>query len=351
MTQHPLHPLASPALRATADGRPASGLDGGLDGQTLLARLPRVRGRLAPMVPLAGLTWFGVGGPAEVLFKPADEADLADFLVAKPAGVPVTLLGVGSNLLVRDGGIPGVVVRLGRAFAGITVEDGALSCGAAALDSSIARVARDTGLAGLEFLVTIPGTLGGALRMNAGAHGRETKDILLSARILDARGDVQTLEPGALKLSYRQCGLPDSTVFLGARLAGSPADRAAITARMEAMRAARQASQPQGGRTGGSTFANPDPEAAGGRRAWELIDAAGCRGLTLGGARVSDKHCNFLINTGGATAAEIEALGETVRQRVYDTSGVSLRWEIKRLGLPAPGQEPLATPDTKGGAA
>lgn len=330
---------------ATANGDagdgalPSSAADA---GRALIARLPAVRGRLRPGVALAPLTWFGVGGPADVVFEPADAADLAAFLATRPRDVPVFVLGAGSNLLVRDAGIPGVVVRLGPAFATLAVEGADLVCGAGALDGSIARAAQTAGLAGFEFLVTIPGTLGGALRMNAGAHGADVRDRLVSVDVLDGRGDVRTLAPEALKLSYRACGLPADRIFVGARLRGTPDSPAAIAERMAALRALRAQSQPRGVRTGGSTFANPDPALSGGRRAWELIDAAGCRGLTLGRAQVSPQHCNFLINTGGATAAEIEALGEQVRARVLDHCGVALRWEIRRVGLADPTLDPIA---------
>jgi UDP-N-acetylmuramate dehydrogenase len=296
----------------------------------LIDRLPPVRGRLTADAPLAGMTWFGVGGPAEVLFKPADADDLAQLLAGKPADVPVTVLGVASNLLIRDGGVPGIVLRLGRAFSGIRVEDGAIHAGAAALDGNVAMVARDAGIGGLEFLSGVPGTVGGGLRMNAGAYGREFKDVTVRADAMDGKGDRHTLAPAELGFSYRHCGVPDDWIFLAAVLRGEPADPAAIAARIAEIKASRESSQPVRTRTGGSTFANPA-----GHKAWELIDRAGCRGLRIGGAMVSEKHCNFLINTGEATAAEIEALGEEIRRRVLDTSGVHLEWEIRRIGVPA----------------
>lgn len=304
--------------------------------QRLIERLPPVRGRITENAPLAGITWFRVGGPAEVMFRPADREDLLAFLAAKPADVPVTVIGVGSNLLVRDGGIPGVVIRLGRGFADITIEDERIKAGAAALDLNVALTARDAGLGGLEFLSGIPGTVGGGLRMNAGAYGREFADVLLSAELADPSGRVHQLETSALGLGYRRSGVPGDWIFIGAEFAGHGATVADIEARIREIQAARTDSQPIRTRTGGSTFANPTGPEAGGMKAWELIDRAGCRGLRLGGAMVSEKHCNFLINTGTATAADLEALGEEVRRRVRETSGVTLTWEIQRIGIPTP---------------
>jgi len=301
----------------------------------LLERLPQVRGRLSENAVLANTTWFRVGGPAEVLFRPVDLDDLSDFLAACPADVPVTVIGVGSNLLVRDGGVPGVVIRLGRAFADIRVEDETVIAGASALDLNVAHVAAEAGLAGLEFLCGVPGTIGGAIRMNAGAYGDEMKDVLLTVKALDRQGRRYRLLLAHLGLGYRRCAVPESWIFTGATLQGRPGDKAAIVRRMAEIQAQRADTQPLKTRTGGSTFANPKAEAAGGRKAWELIDQAGCRGLTRGGAMVSDKHCNFLINTGEATAADIEGLGEEVRRRVFETSGVTLEWEIRRIGVPA----------------
>lgn len=304
----------------------------------LLERLPEVRGTYRVQAPLADLTWFRVGGPAEVLLRPADQADLASFLKAKPADVPVTVLGVGSNVLVRSGGIAGVTLRLGKPFTEILVEDGAIFAGAATLDMNVARVARNAGLTGLEFYSGIPGTIGGALRMNAGAYGSETKDVLLAAQALDAKGKLLQLAPEDMGHSYRHCSLPADTIFLNARLRAQPGDRDAIAKRMDEIRTSRHGSQPIGSRTGGSTFKNPDPEISGGRKAWQLIDAAGCRGLRVGDAMVSEQHCNFLINCGEATADDLERLGEKVRARVLEESGVSLQWEIKRLGEPGGGR-------------
>jgi len=294
----------------------------------LIDRLPQVRGRLTADAPLAPLTWFKVGGPAEVLFKPADADDLAQFLKGKPHDVAVTVIGLGSNLLVRDGGVPGVVIRLGKEFARITPDGASLTCGAGALDATVALTALSEGLGGLEFLSGVPGTIGGALRMNAGAFGGEIKDVLVCAEAIDPEGNIQALTPDLMDLSYRHCGVPESWIFTQAVLRGAPEDKAVIEARMNAIRQARQDNQPIGAATGGSTFANPD-----GQKAWQLIDAAGCRGLRVGGAMVSDKHCNFLINTGDAAASDLETLGEEVRRRVRATSGVDLRWEIRRIGV------------------
>ena len=303
----------------------------------LIDRLPVVRGRYSENAALARVTWFRVGGPAEVMFRPADRDDLATFLAGKPADVPVTMIGVGSNLLVRDGGIDGVVIRLGRGFTEITVNGTDVTAGAAALDLNVAIAARIAGVAGLEFLSGIPGTIGGALRMNAGAYGREMTDVTLEAEALDERGKVHRLSHGELGFTYRHAAVPNAWIFTSARLHGQPGDTTTIAARMTEIQQARAATQPLHTPTGGSTFKNPDDAKAEGRKAWQLIDEAGCRGLRMGGAMVSELHCNFLINTGAATAAEIEALGEDVRRRVFAQSGVTLDWEIKRIGRPLPG--------------
>ncbi len=297
---------------------------------SLLDRLPAVRGRYSENAVLANTTWFRVGGAAEVMFRPADLDDLADFLAARPADVPVTVIGVGSNLLVRDGGVPGVVIRLGRAFADIRVEGDNVVAGAGALDLNVAHAAAEAGIAGLEFLCGVPGTVGGALRMNAGAYGSEIKDVIVWAKALDPRGRRYCLTPDRLGLAYRRCAVPEGWIFTAARLRGRPGDRAAIARRMAEIQAERAGAQPVRARTGGSTCATPP-----GRKAWELIDQAGCRGLRRGGAVVSEKHCNFLINTGEATAADIEGLGEEVRRRVFEATGVTLEWEIRRIGVPA----------------
>ncbi|MBM3523944.1 MAG: UDP-N-acetylmuramate dehydrogenase [Alphaproteobacteria bacterium] len=299
----------------------------------LIDRLPPVRGRLTENALLAPITWFRVGGPAEVMFRPADVDDLAQFIAAKPADVPVTVIGVGSNLLVRDGGVRGVVVRLGRGFNEVTHDGATLRAGAGVLDLNVALHARDSGIAGLEFLSGIPGTIGGALRMNAGAYGREIVDVLLGAEAIDPLGVRRWLTTTELGLSYRHCDMPDGWIFTAAVLAGEPGAADMIQKRITEIQDAREASQPIRTRTGGSTFANPTEPAAEGRKAWQLVDLAGCRGLVRGGAQVSEKHCNFLINTGTATAADIEDLGDDVRARVAARFAVTLRWEIKRIGL------------------
>jgi len=291
--------------------------------------LPPMRGRWQRDVPLAPRTWLRAGGPAEALFEPADAGDLQAFLAARPHGLPVTPIGVASNLLVRDGGIEGVVLRLRGPLAAIAVEGTRLRVGAGATDRSIAIQAMQAGLSGLEFFIGIPGTLGGAVRMNAGAFGGETAEVVEQVTALDAQGRRHLLRPAELGFGYRHSGLPADWIVLEAVLKGVPADQAAVRARMAAIKAEREASQPLRVATGGSTFKNPP-----GEKAWRLIDAAGCRGLRYGRAMVSDKHCNFLINTGGASAAEIEALGEQVRARVLAKSGVALEWEIHRIGRP-----------------
>jgi UDP-N-acetylmuramate dehydrogenase len=295
----------------------------------LIDRLPTVRGRYSENVSLAGITWFRVGGPAEVLFRPADRDDLMSFLAQCPADVPIQPIGVGSNLLVRDGGIPGVVIRLGRGFTDIkqVVGEPVLIVGAATLDVKVALTARDCAIAGLEFLRGVPGTIGGALKMNAGAYGREIRDVLVAAEAVDRQGKLHPLSPVDLGLDYRHSEVPDDMVLIGATLKGHFGDKTAIAHRMTEINQAREASQPIRARTGGSTFANPE-----GRKAWELIDKAGCRGLMRGGAQVSTQHCNFLINTGAATAADLEGLGEEVRRRVQELTGETLRWEILRIG-------------------
>jgi UDP-N-acetylmuramate dehydrogenase len=296
----------------------------------LIDRLPAVRGRLTADAPLANVTWFRVGGPAEVMFKPADASDLGDFLVGCPAEVPVTVIGVASNLLIRDGGVPGVVIRLGRAFVDMSVNGCEITAGAAALDLNVANAARDAGIAGLEFLSGIPGTIGGALRMNGGAYGRELSDVVVSATALDRSGASHALSRDDLGLSYRHSNVPEDWIFTSAILRGHPGDHAEIGRRMHEIATSRAESQPVKARTGGSTFANPP-----GEKAWALIDRAGCRGLSIGGAQVSEKHCNFLLNLGTATADDLESLGEEVRRRVYETSGIELRWEIRRIGVQA----------------
>jgi len=296
---------------------------------SLIERLPPVRGRIRAGARLGEVTWFRVGGAAEVLFVPADLDDLTLFLRQRPAEVPVTVIGVGSNLLVRDGGIDGVVVRLGRGFAGVRVDGDVVRAGAAALDVNVARTAAAAGIAGMEFLSGVPGTIGGALRMNAGAYGREMVDIVIHARAVDPSGRVHELDRAAIGFGYRRTAVAEDWIFVEAVLGGWRDSPDAVTRRMAEIAAAREVSQPVRSRTGGSTFANPP-----GAKAWELIDRAGCRGLRVGGAVVSDKHCNFLINTGTASAADIEALGEEVRRRVHQQTGITLEWEIRRVGRP-----------------
>jgi len=297
----------------------------------LKARLPQVRGRLMSNQSLAELTWFRVGGPAQVLFVPEDEADLAYALAHLPRDLPATVVGLGSNLIVRDGGVRGVVIRLGRGFGDIAVETTRLRVGAAVPDVRVARAAQEAGVAGLAFMRGIPGAVGGALRMNGGAYGRETKDVLIEVRGVDRNGTMRTFTNAEMGFSYRHCGVGDDVIFTQALFHGEPGDPQKIAAEMEAITEAREATQPVKSRTGGSTFKNPP-----GAKAWQLIDNAGCRGLKRGDAQVSELHCNFLINLGNATAADIESLGETVRARVKDTSGVELEWEIKRIGVAQP---------------
>jgi len=291
--------------------------------------LPPVRGSLTHEAPLKDLVWFRTGGPAEWLFRPADTEDLASFLAAKSNDVRIAVIGVGSNLLVRDGGIPGVVVRLSSAFGKIETHGTRVRAGAAALDANVARAAADAGIAGLEFLRGVPGTIGGALKMNAGCYGREIKDIFIEATALDARGNRLTLTPDDMKFVYRKTQVRDELIFIEAVFEGVVDRPEAIRARMEELSANREAAQSIKSRTGGSTFKNPP-----GHKAWQLIDEAGCRGLRRGDAQVSEKHTNFLINTGEASAAALEALGEEVRRRVKEKSGVELEWEIKRVGIP-----------------
>jgi len=295
----------------------------------LKAAMPELRGRLLANESLAPLTWFRVGGPAQVLFTPSDEDDLAYFLKNLPQELPVYVVGVGSNLIVRDGGMPGIVVRLSpRGFGETAVQGDIVVAGAAALDRRVAETAAGANLAGLEFYFGIPGTIGGALRMNAGANGAETKDVLVEATGIDRNGAVHTFSNADMKFVYRNSGVDPSIVFTSARFRGVAAAPDAIRARMEEVQRHRETAQPIREKTGGSTFKNPP-----GNSAWKLIDAAGCRGLRVGGAQVSQMHCNFLINTGNATGHDIETLGETVRNRVKETSGIELHWEIKRIGI------------------
>jgi UDP-N-acetylmuramate dehydrogenase len=296
----------------------------------LIEKLPRVRGRLQADAELGPATWFRVGGPAEILFRPADTADLAAFLAALPLEIPVTIIGAASNLIIRDGGIRGIVIRLVRGFGDVTPEPDGVIAGAAALDAVVAEHAAQAGLAGLEFLSGIPGAVGGAIAMNAGAYGADVAATLDWAELVTRQGDIIKLASADIGFSYRHSGLPAESIVVRARFRAHAGDPATIAARMADIRASREATQPTRARTGGSTFRNPP-----GARAWELIDAAGARGLTRGGAAISTKHCNFMLNTGGATAADLEGLGEEVRRRVQAATGVTLDWEIKRIGVPA----------------
>ena len=294
----------------------------------LKAAMPELRGRLAANQPMAPLTWFRVGGPAQVLFTPADTDDLAYFLARLPENIPLYPVGVGSNLIVRDGGFPGVVIRLSpRGFGEVTAEGDTVRAGAIALDKRVAEVAAAANIAGLEFYFGIPGSIGGALRMNAGANGGETKDVLVEATAVTRRGEVKRFSNAEMKFVYRNSGVED-VIFTSALFRGRIADPSAIRKRMDEVQAHRETAQPIREKTGGSTFKNPP-----GHSAWKLIDAAGCRGLIIGGAQVSTMHCNFLINTGNATGHDIETLGETVRARVKANSNIELQWEIKRIGI------------------
>ena len=318
-------------------GGGASGTIGGAEimsfpdiSADLAALMPDLRGRISANQPLAPFTWFKVGGPAQILFTPADEADLSYFLKNLPVDIPVLQIGLGSNLIVRDGGVPGVTIRLGgRAFGEVEfLDDARVRVGTAMPDQIFAKRVADAGLAGMEFYCGIPGSIGGALRMNAGAHGGETVDVLVEARGVDRQGNIRTYSNADMGYSYRHSDAPGDVIFTSALFQGRADEPAAIRERMAEITAKREASQPIRERTGGSTFANPKPQSA-----WKVVDAAGCRGLVMGGAQVNEMHCNFLINLGHATAADIEGLGEEVRRRVKADSGVELRWEIKRVGV------------------
>ena len=300
---------------------------------SLLSRLPPVRGKLIEGAALADITWLRVGGPAQVLFIPADETDLARFLGEAPLDIPVHVLGAGSNTLVRDGGLPGVTIKLGPSFSKVTPEgEGRLRAGAAALDKSVAKGAAKAGVSGLEFYVGVPGAIGGALRMNAGCYGSETRDVLVEAVAIDRKGRRIIAPVSELGYAYRHCAAPDDWIFVEALFQGRQDDPGAVTERMDAITAKRESTQPIREKTSGSTFKNPDPQTSGGRSAWQLVDAAGWRGKPIGGARFSEQHCNFLINDGTATAADLETLGETVRADVKDQFGVELQWEVRRVG-------------------
>lgn len=294
---------------------------------SLLDRLPKVRGSLRADVPLAPFTWLRVGGAAEALFIPKDEADLAHFLSSTPDDIPVQILGVASNTLVRDGGVKGVVIRLGPAFGNVSTDGLRVTAGAAVLDKTVAKKAATAGIAGLEFYAGVPGTIGGALRMNAGCYGSETKDILQSVVAIDRTGRRQLMSLEDMQYSYRHCGAAKDLIFTEAVFEGTPDTPSAILARMDDITAKREGSQPIREKTGGSTFKNPE-----GHSSWKLIDEAGCRGLRVGGAQMSEQHCNFMINADGATAEDLEKLGETVRARVLETQGVELQWEVRRIG-------------------
>ncbi len=297
---------------------------------SLAELLPPLRGRVQPDAPLAPATWFRVGGPAELLVRPADVEDLRVVLAGLPHEVPVLAIGAASNLIVRDGGVQGVVMRLARGFGEVVVEDGGIVAGAAALDATVAERAAAAGLAGLEFLSGIPGSVGGAVAMNAGAYGGDLAGCLDWAEIVTRSGELVRLHAGQLAFAYRHAALPPDSVVVRARLRATPGDPGLIAARMHDIRRSREATQPVRARTGGSTFRNPD-----GMKAWELIDAVGGRGLARGGAMVSEQHCNFLLNSGHATAADLEGLGEELRARVRAASGIALHWEIRRVGVPA----------------
>ena len=294
---------------------------------SLLDRLPKVRGSLRADVPLAPFTWLRVGGAAEALFIPKDEADLAHFLSSTPDDIPVQILGVASNTLVRDGGVKGVVIRLGPAFGNVSTDGLRVTAGAAVLDKTVAKKAATAGIAGLEFYAGVPGTIGGALRMNAGCYGSETKDILQSVVAIDRTGRRQLMSLEDMQYSYRHCGAAKDLIFTEAVFEGTPDTPSAILARMDDITAKREGSQPIREKTGGSTFKNPE-----GHSSWKLIDEAGCRGLRVGGAQMSEQHCNFMINADGATAEDLEKPGETVRARVLETQGVELQWEVRRIG-------------------
>lgn len=295
---------------------------------SLIGTLPSVMGQYLEGADLSNMVWFRTGGPAEVLFRPKNLEDLKAFLKATPPDLPITLVGVGSNLLIRDKGVEGVVIKLGKPFADITVDGDLVSAGAGAMDVTVAFAAAEVSLSGLEFLRGIPGTIGGALRMNAGAYGSEVADVLVSATAIDRGGNVHTLNPDEMGFSYRKSTVPSDWIFVSATFKGTPGNREEIQTKMDAIQQAREDTQPMRVRTGGSTFKNPA-----GKKAWQLIEEAGCRGLKIGGAMVSEKHCNFLINAGSATSSDLETLGEEVRKRVLKKTGVALHWEIQRVGV------------------
>jgi len=296
------------------------------------AELPPVRGRYTDNAPLGESGWFKCGGKAEVLFKPADLLDLQDFLKNTPREIPVHIFGALSNTIIRDGGLSGVTIRLGREFAGIEVDGETVKAGALALDANVAQVAAEAGIGGLEFFSGIPGTIGGALRMNAGCYGTETKDVLVSCEAIDRGGNIHTLSPAQMHMTYRHTEVPEDFIFVSATFKGQKDSAENVLARMVEIKVKREASQPIREKTGGSTFANPEGQD---KKVWELIDAVGGRGLKVGGAVMSEKHCNFMINEGTATSADLESLGEELRKRVSEKFGITLRWEIKRVGISA----------------
>lgn len=306
--------------------------------KTLFDRLPPVRGRLEGEAPLAKYTWFRTGGPAEILFRPQDEEDLQKFLAHCPIDIPLTFIGVGSNMIIRDGGIKGIVIRLGKAFSGINILDKLVTAKAGAMDVTVASAAQKKGLAGLEFLRGIPGTIGGTVKMNGGAYGSEVSDVLISAKIMNRAGKIKTVLAADMGFSYRKTCIASDDLILEATFTSGPSTPDKVQARMDEIMAAREDTQPLRTQTGGSTFKNPDLEISKGKKAWQLIEDAGCRGLELGGAQVSEKHCNFLINNGTASSKDIEDLGEDVRRRVLDKTGVVLQWEIQRVGQKLEGQ-------------
>lgn len=298
-----------------------------------IENLPQVRGKIEANVPLAPFTWFRVGGPAEILFQPTDEDDLAQFLKALPAEVPVHIIGVGSNLIVRDGGVNGVVIRLTpKGFGQVAVDGNQITCGTMVLDAILAKKAGEAGIAGLEFYRGVPGTIGGAIRMNAGCYEQETKDVLVECVAIDRQGNRHIFKNADMGFEYRKCALPNDLIFVSATFKGTMDEPAAILARMDAITARRENSQPIREKTGGSTFKNPDQIQSNGRKSWQVIDDAGLRGYSIGGAMMSEKHCNFMINKGDATAKDLEALGDYVIAKVKETQGVDLHWEIRRIG-------------------
>ena len=300
-------------------------------GNNLIDLLPKTKGSLVENVPLSDLTWFGVGGAAEVMFRPVDENDLIFFLKNKPRNISTTVIGVGSNILIRDGGVPGVVIRLGTPFASHSFDGELIKCGASSLNINISKEAMKKGVGGLEFLSGIPGTLGGSVKMNAGAFGKEIKDVLVAATIIDSTGKKHELSVEDIGFSYRKCLIPNDWIITSVLLRGYKEYPDKIAIKIQEYRKIREETQPIGARTGGSTFKNPE-----GLKAWKLIEKAGCKGLRRGGAMISEKHCNFIINTGGATALDIEELGEEVRRRVKAINFIDLEWEIRRIGVKRP---------------